>query len=110
VSLLTDLEGSRVLEVVEDRSKAAADQLWQTLTPPQREQVLAVAVDLWEPFMASADEQVPQAEILHDKFHVVKHLNEAIDKVRRQKIGRCVAEATTASREASTCGCRARTA
>jgi transposase len=85
VSLLTDLEGSRVLEVVQDRTKAAADELWQTLTPPQREQVLAVAVDMWEPLMASAAEQAPQAEIVHDKFHVAKHLNEAVDKVRRQE-------------------------
>lgn len=46
VSLMTDLEGSRVLEVVEDRTKAAADELWQTLPPPQREKVLAVAVDM----------------------------------------------------------------
>ena len=85
VSLMTDLEGSRVLEVVEDRTKAAADELWQTLTPPQREKVLAVAVDMWEPYMASAARQAPQAEIVHDKFHVAKHLNEAVDKVRRQE-------------------------
>jgi transposase len=85
VSLMTDLEGSRVLEVVEDRTKAAADELWQTLTPPQRDQVLAVAVDMWEPYMASAAQQAPQAEIVHDKFHVAQHLNEAVDKVRRQE-------------------------
>jgi transposase len=82
---MTDLERSRVLEVVEDRTKAAAEELWQTLPAAQREKVLAVAVDMWEPFLASASEQAPQAEIVHDKFHVAKHLNEAVDRVRRQE-------------------------
>ena len=85
VSLMTDLEQSRVLEVVEDRTKAAAEELWQTLPASQREKVLAVAMDMWEPYMSSAAEQAPQAEIVHDKFHVAKHLNEAVDRVRRQE-------------------------
>jgi transposase len=85
VSVMTDLANPRVLEVVEDRTKAAADELWQTLSPPQRNEVLAVAVDMWEPFMASSAEHAPNAEIVHDKFHVSKHLNEAVDTVRRQE-------------------------
>jgi transposase len=85
VSLMTDLEKSRVLEVVQDRTKAAADKLWQTLTAPQRAKVLAAAMDMWEPYMTSATEQAPQAEVVHDKFHVAKHLNEAVDQVRRQE-------------------------
>lgn len=85
VSVMTDLEEARVLEVVEDRTRAAADELWQTLAPPQRERVLAVAVDMWEPFMNSAAQWAPNAEIVHDKFHVAKHLNEAVDRVRRQE-------------------------
>jgi transposase len=28
---------------------------------------------------------VPQAALVHDKFHVAKHLNEAVDQVRRQE-------------------------
>src|SRR5207245_10273659 len=83
ISLLTDLKGSRVLEVVEDRTEAAAQSLWETLSEEQRKQIEAVAVDMWEPFMNSIRAKVPEAEIVHDKFHVVKHLNEAVDKVRR---------------------------
>ena len=49
----------------------------------QRKQIEAVAVDMWEPFMNSIRAKVPEAEMVHDKFHVVKHLNEAVDKVRR---------------------------
>lgn len=85
ITLLTDLEESRVLDVVEERTAEAATQLWATLTPEQKEAVEAVAVDMWEPFLRSIQQQVPEADIVHDKFHVSKYLGEAVDKVRRQE-------------------------
>ena len=83
VSILTDLTGSRVLEVVEDRTEEAADKLWDSLTDEQAEQIEAVAVDMWPAFANSIKKNVPEAEIVHDRFHISKHLNEAVDKVRR---------------------------
>lgn len=85
VSLLTDLEESRVLEVVEERTAAATDALWETLTAEQKQAVEAVAVDMWEPFVQTIQKQVPDADIVHDKFHISKYLSEAVDKVRRQE-------------------------
>lgn len=83
VSVMTDLDESRVLEVVEDRTQEAADALWNSLPKAQREKVLGVAMDMWQPYIASTREHAPAAEIVHDKFHVSKHLNEAVDQVRR---------------------------
>ena len=85
VTLLTDLEESRVLDVVEERTAEAAGQLWDTLSPEQKQGVEAVAVDMWEPFIQTIQTQVPDADIVHDKFHVSKYLGEAVDKVRRQE-------------------------
>lgn len=85
VSLLVDLDGSRVLEVAEDRTTESADLLWKTLPVDQREQVEAVSLDMWKPYAESAQRHAPQAEIVHDKFHVAKYLNEAVDEVRRQE-------------------------
>ena len=85
ITLLTDLEESRVLDVVEERTTEAADRLWETLSPEQKQAVEAVAVDMWEPFMQTIQKQVPDADIVHDKFHVSKYLGEAVDKVRRQE-------------------------
>jgi len=85
ITLLTDLEQSRVLDVVEERTAEAADQLWETLSPEQKQTVEAVAVDMWEPFIRTVEKQVPDADIVHDKFHVSKYLGEAVDKVRRQE-------------------------
>jgi transposase len=85
VTLLTDLEESRVLDVVEERTAEAASQLWDTLSPEQKQGVEAVAVDMWEPFIQTIQTQVPDADIVHDKFHVSSYLGEAVDKVRRQE-------------------------
>ena len=85
VTLLTDLEESRVLDVVEERTAEAASQLWDTLSPEQKQGVEAVAVDMWEPFIQTIQTQVPDADIVHDKFHVSNYLGEAVDKVRRQE-------------------------
>ena len=43
-------------------------------------------MDMWEWFRVSAEEKLPHAEIVHDKFHLIKYLNEAIDKVRRREV------------------------
>jgi len=85
VTLLTDLEESRVLDVVEERTAEAAGQLWDTLSAEQKQGVEAVAVDMWEPFIQTIQTQVPDADIVHDKFHVSSYLGEAVDKVRRQE-------------------------
>jgi transposase len=85
ITLLTDLEESRVLDVVEERTAEAAGQLWDTLSAEQKQAVEAVAVDMWEPFIQTIQTQVPDADIVHDKFHVSKYLGEAVDKVRRQE-------------------------
>ena len=83
VSIMTDIQGKRVLEVVPERTKDAADSLWKTLSDEQKEQIQAVSMDMWQAFMSSAAENVPNAKIVHDRFHIVKYLNEAVDKVRR---------------------------
>lgn len=85
VSILTDLTGRRVLEVVEDRTEEAADGLWKNLTDKQKEQIAAVAVDMWPAFANSVETNAEQADIVHDRFHISKHLNEAVDKVRRSE-------------------------
>ena len=83
VSIMTDTDQSRVLEVVPERTIAACDKLWETLTKTQLAKVQSVSMDMWQAFMSSATKNVPQAKIVHDKFHIAKYLGEAVDKVRR---------------------------
>lgn len=85
ISLLTDLDQSRVLEVLEGCDQETAEALWQSLPPEQRRRIEAVALDMAPAFIAASRAAVPQAALVHDKFHVAKHLNEAVDTVRRQE-------------------------
>ncbi|QDV22536.1 ISL3 family transposase [Aureliella helgolandensis] len=85
VSAMTDSDNRRVLEVVPDRTTTAADSLWKTLTQSQRSKIASVSMDMWAAFMTSADKNAPNAEIVHDKFHLAKYLGEAVDKVRRSE-------------------------
>jgi transposase len=85
VSILTDIERSRVLDLVPERKLAATVGLLETLTPGQRDSVKAVAMDMWPAYMSAARQCMPQADIVHDRFHVSKYLGEAVDAVRKQE-------------------------
>ncbi len=86
ISSLVDLNGSRVLDVVEERTEAACKSLIeQGLTESQQKQVTAVALDMWKAYANAVADKLPQADIVHDRFHISQHLNEAVDQVRRKE-------------------------
>jgi len=85
VSLMTDLKKRRVLDVVEGRSTTDAVRLLETLPEAQRKAVVAAAMDMGANFAAATRQACPQAAIVHDRFHVSMHLNEGVDKVRREE-------------------------
>lgn len=82
-SVLCDLARRRVLDVVPERTKTAAITLFQTVPEDQRAAVKAVAMDMWDRFMEAQAEVLPQAETVHDKFHVVRELTRGVDMVRK---------------------------
>lgn len=85
VSVLHDLAGRRVLEVVPKRTREAADTLWAAIPEAQRPGIAAVTLDMWENYLEATRAAVPQASIVHDKFHCAKELNKAVDLVRRKE-------------------------
>lgn len=94
-TVLSDLDNRRVLEVVEHREQASAERALHALPPAQLAKIKVVALDMWPAFMGAAAVTVPQADLVHDRFHVVKHLNDAVDVVRKQEH----AELSDASRD-----------
>jgi transposase len=84
ISVLTELGSEpRVLEVCEGRRSEEAAELIRTLPEAQRQKVEAVAVDMSAGYAAAVREVLPDAAIVHDRFHVSKLLGEAVDQVRR---------------------------
>jgi transposase len=77
ISVLTDLDHARVVELVPGRDKGAACSLFKTLTAQELEELQAVAMDMNETIAAAA------RDIVYDRFHVSQALNQAVDQVRR---------------------------
>lgn len=83
--ILTDLDGHRVPGIGRGRSEEAASELiGRALSPVQCRMVCAAAIDMSAPFEASLRKAMPDADIVFDRFHVQKHLNEGVDATRRQ--------------------------
>jgi transposase len=93
ISVLVDLEAEapRVLEAVAGRDTLAAVSLLETLPEPARASVEAVAMDLSAAYAAASRQVLPQADVVHDRFHISKLLGEAVDKVRRGEHQRLLA-------------------
>lgn len=86
ISVLGDSVGKGVLDVVEGRTLEAAKSLLQTsLSLAQREQVASVSMDMWPAFAGAKEQVLPQAQTVHDRFHIAQYLADAVDKTRRDE-------------------------
>jgi transposase len=85
VQILTDTEGKRVLEVVENRDEKAVNEVYTCLTEEQKAKVKAISMDFWQPYINGAAAHIPLADIVHDKFHIMQYMNDAVDAVRRSE-------------------------
>jgi transposase len=85
LTVVADLDRSRVLYLAEDRKQESLDAFWTTLTPAQREGIEAIAMDMWEPYIRSTLAHLDDApaKLVFDKFHIAKHLHDAVDRVRK---------------------------
>jgi transposase len=87
ISALSDLEGRRILDSasgIEHRTVEASKTLINTaLSQEQRESVESISIDMWDAFMNAASETLPQADIVHDRYHISTYLNGAVDATRR---------------------------
>jgi transposase len=87
MTVLSDPLEKRVLDIIEGRStEDAAELITWTLPDEAINNVQMVAMDMWKPFMNAVEETMPQAEILHDKFHVIKIINKKVDDVRKSEV------------------------
>ncbi len=75
----------RLLWSGEGRSKETLREFFHYWGEERSRRIQGVCCDMWNPYITVIQECAPQAVIVFDKFHIVKHLNEAVDKVRRKE-------------------------
>jgi transposase len=87
--VVSDLERRRPIWFGgEDRSEASMDQFYRFLGKKKVKRIRLAVMDMWKAFRNSTHQHAPQAAILFDKFHVMKHLGEALDKIRKAEYAR----------------------
>jgi transposase len=87
--VVSDLERKRPIWFGgEDRSEKSMDLFYRWLGEKKSKGIQLAVMDMWKAFHNSTRKHVPQAAILFDKFHVIRHLNEALDKVRKIEYAR----------------------
>lgn len=87
VTIVSDPETGTVRYVADERKKASLVEFYQRFEASELRAVVSIAMDMWEPYISATQEYIPDADdkIAFDKFHVAKHLGDAVDKVRRQE-------------------------
>jgi transposase len=71
-----------------DRSETSMRMFYDWLGPKKREDIRLAVMDMWKPFRNVTGEKAPKAAILFDKFHIMRHLGEALDEVRKNEYAR----------------------
>ena len=93
-TLICDLKRGTVEHIVPDRQQGSLESYSRQFTVEERASVKAVAMDMWDPYIAATRAYIPQSEekIVFDHFHVTRQVTEAMDKVRRREHKALLAE------------------
>ena len=85
VTVVADQDGDQVVHVGDGRGRDVLDEYFAGFSEEELADVETVAMDMWGAYIASVQDSIPDAEskIVFDKFHIAKHLADAVDKVRR---------------------------
>ena len=71
-----------------DRKEASMMMFYDSLGERKTKGIRLAVMDMWKPFRNATMARAPQAAILFDKFHIISHLGDALDKVRRAEYAR----------------------
>ena len=84
-AVLIDLDKSKLVAILEARTP---EKIKETLTAwgwEVLEQIKEVSIDLWLPYKSLIEELMPSAQVVADRFHVMKQVNKELDTQRKQQ-------------------------
>lgn len=84
LTLVYDLERRRLVWIGENRDATTMQKFFAWLGPRKARSILIVCCDMWAVYLEAVRAHLPKAFVVFDRFHVVQHLNRAVDEVRRQ--------------------------
>jgi transposase len=87
MTLVCDLQESTVEYIGEDRKEGSLAAYFDAFASEQREQIEAISLDMWPAYINACRDKVPGADdkMVFDRFHIMRHVVDAVDKVRKQE-------------------------
>lgn len=88
LTVVRDLDENAVIWIGKKRKKETLDNFFKEIGEKKSNKMNLAVLDMWDPFISSIKEHCPKADIVFDKFHIVKKANEALDKIRKQEFAK----------------------
>lgn len=87
MTLVCDLQAATVEYIGEERREASLAAYFEAFPETSRQQIEAISLDMWPAYINACQASVPQADdkMVFDRFHIMRHVLEALDKVRKHE-------------------------
>jgi len=87
VTVVTDHESGKIVHVADGKGREGLESYYKQFSKDELEELPFVAMDMSRSYISATKKHVPNAreKITFDKFHVIKSLNTAVDRVRKQE-------------------------
>lgn len=81
-----DLESGRLLWSAEGRKEETLEAFFQFWGEERSARLQGVCCDMWKPYVNVIRQYAPQATLVFDKFHLIRHLLDAVNDVRKEEV------------------------
>jgi transposase len=87
MTLVCDLEAATVEYIGEQRREASLSAYFEAFPESSRQSIEAISLDMWPAYIQACQASVPEAQhkMVFDRFHIMRHVLEAVDKVRKRE-------------------------
>ena len=86
VTNVYDLAKKRLIWTGEGRDRSVLDRFFAEIGDEALKQIKCICCDMWSPYIEGVKANAPHAVLVFDKFHIVRHLTGAVDKVRKEEV------------------------
>ena len=84
VLVISDITRKCILAILPDREKKTLERWMDGLSPEERKSIRFVSIDMWAPYHQAARNKLPHAQVVVDRFHVMKQLNTRLTQLRTE--------------------------
>ena len=88
LTIVWDHEAGHVVWIGKGKEQQTLARFFEKLGPRRSRGLIAVTLDMAQAYIAAVREHAPQADMVFDRFHIERHLTEAVNDVRKAEFWR----------------------